>query len=163
MDITTVLIFFVAGLLALGLVAFMLNRAWGDFPTRISPPDPTLGTRSRLPRQPAASAQQLDRTELDEDLRVEDDELPAGAPTADTIVITNPQIREAAVRALERGGTPFSTYFFRDGDQVYFAAYRIADPLQRAQAVKLFQGLNSHDPKGLDFTEIIGLMRQLGK
>jgi hypothetical protein len=34
MDVPTVLVIFVAGLLAIGVTAYMLNRAWGDFPSR---------------------------------------------------------------------------------------------------------------------------------
>jgi hypothetical protein len=160
MDFTTVLIMFVAGLAALGLTLYMLNRAWGDFPRRPDrpgPPPSPASTRLAPPSpadpDPAASGPG----------DADDAPLPAGAPAADLIPITSPTVRQAVERAMERGGSPYATYFIRHGDQIYLAAHRIADPMQRAQVVRVFRGLNGDNLSGVALAEAISALQRLGK
>lgn len=162
MDVTTIAIIFVGGLLAIGLTAYMLNRAWGDFPTRLTPPGQDPAPPSRQPARVTAPAQQHDEAGEDDPFE-KIDALPAGAPPMDTIPITHPLIKRSVEQAMEKGGSPYATYFFRDGDQIFFAAYRIADPVQRAQATRLFQALHSGDTSGVNFGELIRTIQQLGK
>jgi hypothetical protein len=164
MDLMTVGIIFVAGLITFGVVIFMLNRAWGDFPRRAGPLDHDLAqlTGSRRPAWGAAPADDDDDDD-DLDAALAGDALPAGAPEGGLVPITNPQVRMAVERALERGGTPYATYFLRDGDRYYLAAHRIADPVERARIVRLFQGLNGGDLTGVNFGELISVIQRLGK
>lgn len=164
MDITTVLVIAALAALAIGVSAFMLNRAWGDFPRRAGPPDsgPSPVPPASSPAWGAAPADTDD--EGDEDEWGEDEpRLPAGAPEGGLIPVTHPLVRRAVEAALERGGSSYATYFIRDGEQIFLAAYRIADPAERDRVTRLFAGLNSGDVSGLDFGEIYSVMQQLGR
>ena len=134
MDLLTVAIVFGAGLLLLGVVVFMLNRAWGDFPTRLTPPyqEALAPRRSRPDALMASLDSPTDEEDEEED---EEEELPAGASAENLVPVTHPQVKLAVQQALERGGTPYATYFIREGDRVYLVASRIADPAQRARTV----------------------------
>ncbi len=166
MDLITIAIIVVGGLVAIGLAAWMLNRAWGDFPSRAGPPEqgtsplpppPALRGFSEQPEAPRNAA------EGDESAEPGAADFPPGAPEADLIPITNDLVRRAAQQALERGGSPYATYFIRHGDQIFLAAHRIADPVQRAQVVRVFTAIDSGGAQDLNFAEIIGVLRQLGK
>jgi hypothetical protein len=154
LDPVTIIVIFVAGLLAIGVAAYMLNRAWGDFPRRAGPYGGTGGP----PRSPEPAR---DPAPADDDAH--EPELPAGAPEGGLIPVTEPTVRAAVERALERPGSPYAAYFIRDGDRLYLAAHRIADPLQRAQVTSLFQRLNSGDFAGLNFSDLIGAIQKLGR
>jgi hypothetical protein len=159
MDFATVAIIFVAGLLLLGVIVFMLNRAWGDFPTRLTPPYQDGPARRGSPER-ALLAPFEDEEEDEED---EEERLPAGAAPENLIPVTHPQVRLAVTQALERGGTPYATYFIREGERVYLVASRIADPAERARVVRLFQGLNGGDLTGLNMVDMIRTIQQLGR
>lgn len=157
MDLATVAIIFVAGLLLLGVIVFMLNRAWGDFPTRLTPPYQDGPARRGAPEEALLAS-------LDDDEEYEEDErLPAGAASENLIPVTHPQVRLAIMQALERGGTPYATYFIREGERVYLVASRIADPAERARVVRLFQGLNGGDLTGVNMVDMIRTIQQLGR
>jgi hypothetical protein len=160
MELMTVAIVFVAGLLLLGVIVFMLNRAWGDFPTRLTPPY----QEAPAPRRSAAEAL-LATWDSGPDEEDEEGEagLPAGASAENLIPVTHPQVRLAVLQALERGGTPYATYFIRDGEQVYLVASRIADPAQRDRTVRAFQALNGGDPGGVSLIDMVRTMQQLGR
>lgn len=159
MDVTTILVIFVAGLIAIGLTAYMLNRAWGDFPGRIGPPG-----RGPSPAPPSSSPARAIAPAEDEAWgEGEEAPLPAGAPEGGLIPVTHPMVKRAIESALERGGNPYATYFIRDGERVYFAAYRIADPVERERATRLFQELNGGDFSGVNFSEMLGVIQRLGK
>ncbi len=160
LDLTTVAIIFGAGLLALGLTAWMLNRAWGDFPSRAGPglglpPTPP----SPEPLGPFAPPPD-DEGEQDGD---EPAELPAGAPAEGLIPVSHPLVLRAVQQSLERPGSPYATYFIRDGEQVYLALYRIADPGQREMAKRIFEGLNSGELGDVGPSDLMRLLGQLGK
>lgn len=159
MDIPTILVIFVAGLLAIGLTAYMLNRAWGDFPSRAGrlDPGPPPAPPSTTPAWATAPAEAEDGAGDDEA------GLPAGAPDDGLIPITHPLVRRAIESALERGGTPYATYFVRDGERLFLAAHRIADPVQRAQFVRVFRDLSGDAPSGASLDEILGVVRQFTK
>lgn len=148
----------IIGLAALGtlvLVVVMLNRAWGDFPRRVGPAASTT---------PVPTA--LEGGEDAEDADEGDGEayaLPAGAPEGELIPITHPMVRRAIDQALDRGGSPYATYFVRDEGQIYFASYRIADPAQRGQLTRLFRSLNDGDFSQVNMSEIMSAMQQLGR
>ena len=159
MNLLVIVIVVVAILLTIGLAAYMLNRAWGDFPRRLSPldyaqpPNPSSPT----PAWGTASAPADDKDNADAAA------LPAGAPDNGLILVTHPLVRQVVAQALERGGSPYATYFIRDGERIYLAAYRIADPIQRAQAIQIFQGFNGGDMSGVNFGEIIRVLQQMSR
>lgn len=171
MDLLTVAIIFVAGLLLFGLIIFMLNRAWGDFPSRLSPPqeeapapprhygaDALLGAWEAPPTWVDEGDEEDEENEDDEELQ-----LPAGAPAEYLIPVTHPQVKLVVQQALERGGTPYAAYFIREGEQVYLVASRIADPALRARTIQLFQGLNSGDMSGGSLIDMLRTIQQLGR
>lgn len=156
----------VGGLVLLLVIVFMLNRAWGDFPGRssrsmqqrmeeLAPSRPTV--REQPQAAPLASGATIEAT-FDE----RPFELPAGAPEQDLLPITHPGVRQAVLQALERGGSQYATYFVRNDEQVYLAAHRIADPLQRAQIVRTFEALNGGTTKLSPF-DLLETMRQLSR
>lgn len=140
------------GLIVALIALVMLNRAWGDFPGRISRPD--LGQPPmQMPTSPGFSAPVYD----------EDAELPAGAPADGLILVTHPLVQRAVAAALERGGSPYAAYFIRDGERIYLAAHRISDPQQRAVAVRTFTALNSNSPTDIPIGDVIRMINQMGK
>lgn len=148
-----ILILIVGGGALLTVIALvMLNRAWGDFPGRISRPD--MGQPPvQIPTSPGFTAPVYD----------EEGELPAGSPADGLILVTHPLARRAIMQALERGGSPYAAYFVRDGEKVYLAAHRISDPQQRAVAVRTFQAMSGDGPADLSIQEMIRAINQLGK
>lgn len=158
MDLATVVVIFVAGLLALGATVYMLNRAWGDFPRRVGPPAAGLAPPPLAP-PPDDDEDAWGEAEPGE----ADPPLPAGAPEGELIPVTHPMVRRAVEGALAKGGSPYATYFIRHGDQIYLAAYRIADPIQRARVARLFQELNGGDVSSLDFAAMLKAIQTLGK
>lgn len=151
-DLTTVAVIFFGGLIAIGLSAYMLNRAWGNFPTRAGlPPTPLSPTPARAPAPAPAEAPAAA------------DDLPAGAPADGLIPVTHPLVVRAVQQALERPGSPYATYFIRDGERVFLALYRIADPGQRETARRVFAGLNDGDPSAVGASDLMRLLGQLGK
>lgn len=161
LDPLTIAIIFLAGLVAIGLAAFVLNRAWGDFPTRLRLPD---GTPERSPSPaPGWETAPTHPGEADAPELEEHTPLPAGAPEDELIPVNHPLVKRAVAQALERGGTPYATYFVRHGEQIYLAAYRIADPEQRAQLTRLFLSLNRGELEGIDLGSLIRAVQQLGR
>ncbi len=145
----------VAGIVAVGaimvvVVLVMLNRAWGDFPGRISglppaqPPSPGQG-QPPLAGPPAIG------------------ELSAGAPAGGLVPVTHPLIRQAILTAMARGGTPYATYFIKDGEAVYLVPGRIADPQQRENMTRLFASINSGDSNSISFSEVIRVVQEMTK
>ncbi|HMQ31388.1 MAG TPA: hypothetical protein PKD53_11705 [Chloroflexaceae bacterium] len=158
-DLPTVAIMFLAGLVAIGLTLWMLNRAWGNFPSRMGPGDglpPTPLSQGPASRHQAAPAD-------DEDEDDEDDALPAGAPAEGLVEVTHPMVLRAVRQSMERPGSPYSTYFIADGERVFLALHRIADPDDREAARRAFQGLNSGDVGGIDLIELMRAIGRLGK
>jgi hypothetical protein len=165
MDLVTVAIVFVAGLLLFGVIVFMLNRAWGDFPTRLTPPYQDAPAPRRSGAEALLSTWDSVPAEDGEDEGDDEGEagLPAGASAENLIPVTHPQVKLAVLQALERGGTPYATYFIRDGERVYLVASRIADPAQRERIVRAFQALNGGDLTGVSLIDMVRTMQQLGK
>ena len=166
MDLVTVAIVFVAGLLLVGVVVFMLNRAWGDFPTRLTPPNQGPSRSGRRMGTDALLDSWESGLEDDDEAEGEDEDgerLPAGASAENLIPVTHPQVKLAVMQALERGGTPYGTYFIREGERVYLVASRIADPAERARIVRLFQGLNGGDLSGVSMIDMVRTIQQLGR
>lgn len=153
MDLLTIVIIAGAGLVVIALAAYMLNRAWGDFPRRAG----------QLPDQPSSAL--LPHSAPYAPFVAEHEEEPgfAGAPHEGLIPITNPMMLRAVNTAMDRGGSPYAAYFLRDGERVFLAAYRIADPLQREQLTRLFEGLNSGNLEGVSPVELIRIINQLGR
>ncbi|MEI6180935.1 MAG: hypothetical protein WCP31_09275 [Chloroflexales bacterium] len=152
MDLTTIALLFVAGLSLLGLVLWMLNRAWGDFPSR-------LGPQTGLPLTPSEAKP----TSLAQGEPSEAAELPPGASADDFVLVAHPLVRRAVEQALARGGSPYATFFIRDGERIYLVLSRIADPTQRELARRVFAGVNDGNLSGIGLNEIIQLLGQLGK
>jgi hypothetical protein len=155
MDLLTIAIIVLAGLLAIGISAYMLNRAWGNVPSRIGqvPPEALSAPQRRL----GASLPLEEETETDE-------EAPTGWESReDMIPITHPIVLRAINAALDRGGGPSAACFARDGDQVFFAAYRVPDPAQREQLTRLFKGMNAGELEGVSLVEVMRVMSQLGR
>ncbi|WP_129674188.1 hypothetical protein [Candidatus Chloroploca sp. Khr17] len=137
----------VGALSLLALTIWMLNRAWGEnFP----------GSGGTLPSELLDQYQvttshrpQVEPTRHEDDLSSwwanDDDEQtqgPAGSPTSEMVEITHTAVRQAILTSLERGGSPYATFFVQDDDKVYLALYRIHDPAQRATAQRVVEGLN---------------------
>lgn len=169
MDLTTILVIAIVGLVVIGVVIVMLNRAWGDFPGRVGPPAQGPSPLVQPVRSPAAAAPDTGAGErdpfADEEERslAEDEWRPAGAPAEGLVPVTHPLVKRAVEQALDRGGSAYATYFLRDGDQVFLAAYRIADPGERANAVRVFQSLNDGDLTDVHFSELFALIQRLGR
>ncbi len=165
-NLTTVAIIFFAGLVALGLTLWMLNRAWGDFPSRVGPGD---GRPLALHAQGlalAAEDEDEDDDEYDDDEdddEDEDDDLPAGAPAESLIEITHPVVRRAVQQALERPGSPSGTFFIRNGERVFLALYRIADPHERELVRDIFEGLNRGDTSDVELVDLLRALNRLGQ
>ncbi|MEI7645056.1 MAG: hypothetical protein WCJ55_12340 [Chloroflexales bacterium] len=140
------------GLLLAVIVLVMLNRAWGDFPGRISglPPSQPLSARPTSPVVSPLSAV----PPLPDTLDV--------TPNDGMIPITHPLLRQAVAKALERGGSPYALYFIRDGEAVYLVPSRIANPQQREQLTRLFASLNSGGGEDVPaFGDVIRMMQDL--
>ncbi|MGQ9926116.1 MAG: hypothetical protein ACUVS4_04510 [Chloroflexaceae bacterium] len=155
MDLLTIAIIVLAGLLAIGISAYMLNRAWGNFPSRIGhlPPDTPSAPQRRL----GASLP------LEEETRTDEEPPPGWETREDMIPITNPLVLRAINTALDRGGGPYAAFFVREGDQVFFAAYHVPDPAQREQLTRLFKGLNAGELEGVSLVEVMRVMSQLSR
>lgn len=139
------------GILMLSLVFWMLKRAWGDFDQH----GPRLEDFEPSPRQ-APRWDEPEHDALDEPL------LPAGAPSEDMIPVSHPLLKQALNRAMLSGGTPASTYFVREDDEIYLAAYRIADPEQREQVTRLFRSLGDAGDNASVF-ELLQAIKHLGR
>ncbi|MFQ3660911.1 MAG: hypothetical protein SNJ69_00810 [Chloroflexaceae bacterium] len=155
MDLLTIAIIVGAGLLAIGIAAYMLNRAWGNFPSRIGqlPQDLPPPPQRRLGANPP----------VEEEAEAEDETLNDRDTREDMIPVTHPLVLRAVNAALDRGGGPYATFFVRENDQVFFAAYRVPDPAQRAQLTRLFKGLNADELEGVSLVELMRAMNQLGR
>ena len=152
MDLTIIALLFVAGLALLGLVLWMLNRAWGDFPSG-------LGPQAGLP----LTSLEAKPTSLAQGDPPDSVELPPGAAADDLVLVAHPLVRRAVEQALARGGSPYATFFIRDGERIYLVLSRIADPAQRELARQVFAGINDGNLSGIGLNEIIQLLGQLGK
>lgn len=153
-DLTTIAIIFVAGLVAIGLTVWMLNRAWGDFPSRagaVSPPTPLPGAQA-----PPDEA-------MDDEGGEEGAGLPAGASSGNLVEVTHPLVLRAVRQAMQRPGSPYATYFIDDGERVFLVLSRIADPAQRETARRLFAGLNSGELGEVGMGDLVQMLNQLGK
>jgi hypothetical protein len=162
MDLTTLAIIGAVGLAVLAVSIFMLNRAWGDFPTRAGrlddSPAPRAAESSLWPAWDAAPADNEQDNQWGEPR-----ELPAGASSENLIPVENPTVKRLMDKALDQAGSPYATYFLRDGERIYFVASRIADPAQRAQAVRVFEELNRDQGAGPNMVELFQTFRQFGK
>jgi hypothetical protein len=152
----------IAGIVAVGLIIFavvmvMLNRAWGDFPGRISGLPPAMP-----PAQPTSSSSSLFSAPSLADAPPAI-ELPAGAPAGGLVAVSHPMVRQAVMTALERGGSPYALYFIKDGEAVYLVPGRIADPQQRALVTRMFTSLNDGGGGSLPLGDIVRVMQELGK
>src|SRR5262245_45261700 len=120
------------------IVAFMLNRSWGNFPSRSGLPStdsasPWTPLRAAAPPtvwsadQPSAEE---DGEEDEEDGEEDEEDIQESAdpPAAGGLVrIEHPLVRRAAEAALRKGG-PMTKYIVGDGDQIYFNFDAISDP-----------------------------------
>ncbi len=144
MDWTLVAIFIVAGLVLVVFVLVMLNRAWGNFPTRtdvFAPPT--------LPPSPPPLATA---------------NIPDSSPDVGLVPVIHPMVRKAVLSALERGGSPYSLYFVKEGESVYLVPTRIADPQQREMLTRMFTALNSGGGSDdISFGDIIRVLQELGR
>ncbi|MEI7770176.1 MAG: hypothetical protein WCI67_09325 [Chloroflexales bacterium] len=142
-----------ASIVGVGLIIFlvvlvMLNRAWGDFPGRISglPPPPPPRPAPPLAATPLA-AEMTDIT-----------------PNGGLVPVNHPLVRRAVMAALERGGSPYALYFIKDGEVIYLVPTRIADPQQREQATRLFASMNASNGDATPpLAEAIRVIQELGK
>lgn len=131
MDTTTVIILAVTALAMLGGAVYMLNRSWGDFPSRIALP----------PEQEAPARPRSDWTAADTEEAAIHEAAPAqGAPliVGGLMPIEHPMLRQAALRALAENNTT-AQYIVQDGDKLYLALDRISDPQQRFAAERAIQ------------------------
>ncbi len=156
MDLTIIALLFVAGLALLGLVLWMLNRAWGDFPSKVGPQMGLPLTSSEAKPTSLAQGDPPDSAPAS-------GELPPGASADDFVLVAHPLVRRAVEQALARGGSPYATFFIRDGERIYLVLSRIADPAQRELARQVFAGINDGNLSGIGLNEIIQLLGQLGK
>jgi hypothetical protein len=152
MDLIVIVGVVSAGLLISVVVLVMLNRAWGDFPGRISGLPPAMSSRSTGPSpMPMAGAAPALA------------EMPEASPNNGLVPITHPMVRQAVAAALERGGSPYSLYFIRDGEEIYLVPTRIADPQQRELVTRMFTSLSNGGGESLPLGDIIRVMQELGK
>jgi hypothetical protein len=156
MDWLPFLFIFGIGAIVITVVLFMLNRAWGDFPGRISALPPPLEAAS--PRRAGWSPEE------DDDLA--DAAIPdAAPPTEGSIVIQHPLVRQAAIQAIERGGVdnPYIHYLYRRGEDVYLNLDAIPNPQQRARIAQVIHTTNNGGEVGLSMIEVIRAISQLGR
>jgi hypothetical protein len=157
MEIVSVALLVLAGLALLGLVAFMLNRAWGDFPKTSAlpggPPPSTKGGPGSAAR-PAPPA--------DDDLEpLEPRELPAGAPAGSRIAVEHPLVRRAIEQSMQKGGSPYAGYFIRDGETIYLNLARIADPGQRQRIAAMVREVNGKEAGDSSILDSIRAVQEL--
>lgn len=156
MEIVSVAILALAGLALLGVIAFMLNRAWGDFPKASAlpggPPQSTKGGPGRIasPGPPA-----------NDDLEPPGPSYPAGAPEGSLIAVEHPLVRRAIESAMEKGGSPYAAYFIRHGDTVYVNLARVADPGQRERIAAMLHEVNGRGGSGMSMTELMRAVQEL--
>jgi hypothetical protein len=141
-----------AGLIVILIVIVMLNRAWGDFPGRVSGLPPSMPPTTSQPPPPMSLAPQMA------------EEPPmAGAPAGGLVPVSHPMVRQAVLAAMERGGSPYALYFIREGEAVYLVPGRIADPQQRAMVARMFTSLNEGGGGGLPLGDMMRVIQELGK
>jgi hypothetical protein len=145
------------GLIIFAVVAVMLNRAWGDFPGRISGLPPTMPTSQPPSSRPSSfSAPSMsDAPPMADTLDI--------TPNGEMIPINHPLVRKAVVASLERGGSPYALYFIKDGEAIYLVPSRIADQQQREVVTRLFTSLNNDSDGSLSFGDVIRVMQDLGR
>lgn len=155
MDWLPFLLIFGAGLVIIAIVLVMLNRAWGDFPGRISAPPAPLQQQSRW-----ATPEDADAADLP-DAAIPD----AAPPTGGMIPLQHPLVRQAALQAIARGGVdnPYAQYLFQRGDEVLLNLDAIADPQQRATIARVIHTTNNGGEVGLSMIEVIRAISQLGR
>ncbi|NTV65743.1 MAG: hypothetical protein HGA65_19725 [Oscillochloris sp.] len=145
MDWTLVAIMVGGGLTLILIVAVILNRAWGNFPGPASGLPPTMPPSTPTFVPPATPSPP---------------DLPAGAPIGGMVPITHPLIRQALLKGMERGGSPYISYFIKDGEQIYLLPDRIADLKQREDITRLFTAVQ-HGDAHFSFSEIIRVVQEL--
>ncbi|MBX0326481.1 hypothetical protein K2Z83_02080 [Oscillochloris sp. ZM17-4] len=153
----------VAGIVAIGVVVIlialvMLNRAWGNFPGRVSGLPPAMP-----PEQPSLSRPSTFSAGPTAELEPPAMDLPAGAPAGSLVPVTHPMVRQAVMTAMERGGSPYALYFIRDGETLYLVPSRIADQRQREMLTRMFTSLNSDSDGSIGMGDIIRVMQDLAK
>lgn len=153
MDLLMVVIIFVAGLFTIGVAAYMLNRAWGDFPSQITLPPEVFSSSAPSRRSEATPGAWEEQEDEEESTQTFSDHVP----------VTHPVMRRAISDALDRGGSPFATYFIRNGDAIFFVPERVPDPEQREQLRQIFQGLHSGDLSSVPMSALTRLLGQLSR
>jgi|GEM_PF-1136673 len=161
MDAMVIGLVVVGGLLLAGLALLMLNRAWGDFPGRISPPPYSAPPRPPSPG-PSRAMEQLGG-EPGQPGAGASPEPPAGAPAGGMIAVRHPLVRQTIARALEQGGSPYALYFMRDGDTIYLNLDRIADPAQRQRVARTFAAINDGEGGNLSMPEMIRAVQEISR
>lgn len=160
MDTTTLMIVGVLAIVVVAAALYVLNRSWGDFPSRLGPHTP-LGSSapgmSAAPTAPRDTATEQ-APGLAGDEPGEPDEWHDGGEPAGRVPITHDLVRRSAAEALRRGGT-VTRYIVRDGDQLYFDFSQIDDPARRRQAYTLMRRFNAGED--VDLREMMRLMREL--
>lgn len=163
MDWNIFLIIVAVGVVLLGFAAWMLHRSWGDFPKKLNVHELETPIKREFSWAAQRSDDDDDNDDDDDDHEWAERSLPAGAPDDGMILVTHPGVRNAITQAIERGGSPYASYFVRDGDRIYLAAYRISDPDQRAQVTQLFQSINNGEIGGLSIYDLLQVLKRFGR
>ncbi|NNJ09018.1 hypothetical protein EKD04_001610 [Chloroflexales bacterium ZM16-3] len=158
MDLYLFISIVAGGVVVILIVLVMLNRAWGNFPGKVSGLPPTMSSS-----QPMTSQQSpLSAAPLTE-MAPEEMDLPAGAPVGSLVPVTHPMVRQAVLAALDRGGSPYALYFIKDGEMVYLVPRRIADQQQREMLTRMFTSLNGDSDGSIGMGDIVRVLQDMAK
>lgn len=157
MDLGIFLLLVVVGLAMVGMTLYMLNRSWGNFPTRIELPPVEQPSSSRWADTTGDRETPSSAAELGVAAQEPPEEIDAAAPVGGgLILLEHPMLRQAAQQALDRG-SPAAQYIVRDGEHLYLALDRIHDPAQRRMAAQLLESYQAGEP-----VDVWGMLRIFG-
>lgn len=156
MDWTLVVIIVAGGVVIILIALAMLNRAWGDFPGKTSGLPPMMP-----PMMPPSPPPSPGPASFSPPSELPAMELPAGAMSGTLVPVMHPMVRRAVLAAMERGGTPASIYFIRDGETLYLVPSRIADPQQRQVMIRMFTSLNNDTDGNLSLGDVVRVLQEM--
>ncbi|GIV96649.1 MAG: hypothetical protein KatS3mg057_1306 [Herpetosiphonaceae bacterium] len=154
MDETMLVMIVLGGLGVLALMVLMLNRSWGNFPTRPSQP-----FEQQSP-EPWRSGWETDGAITGQISSVDQPAHGTTEPIPGLIPIEHPMVQRAAQNALRKGDKT-ARFIVQDGDRLYLSLDHISDPEQRRIAYEVLRRFNAGE--NIDIRSFFTVIRQIFK